>query len=69
MRLRELRLAAGMRQEDLAEKVGVDQATISYLETSDDPNPTWRTLKNLAKALKCRPEEIMCCPSRHKVAR
>lgn len=70
MRLRELREAAGLTQDELADRCqDVDQGTISRLETQDDANPTWRVLTSLGRVLKCRPEEIMCAPPRHKVAR
>lgn len=58
MTLRECRLKRGLTQEQLAEQSEVDQATISTLENTDEPNPTWRTALRLAAALKVKPQEI-----------
>jgi transcriptional regulator with XRE-family HTH domain len=56
--LREARERAKLTQEQLAELAEVDQTTISRLETDPDPNPTMRTIKRLAKALKIAPSEL-----------
>jgi len=56
--LREWRRKRGMTQEQLADASGVDQATISTLEVSDEPNPTWRTVQRLAKALRCDGDDL-----------
>lgn len=58
MTLRECRLKKGLTQEQLADLSEVDQATISFLETAADPNPTWRTALRLATALKVKPQDI-----------
>lgn len=49
--LREARERAKLTQEQLAHRSGVDQTTISRIETSSDANPTFRTIDRLAKAL------------------
>lgn len=49
--LREARKRRRLTQERLAELSGVDQTTISRLETEDEPNPTEHTRNALAKAL------------------
>ncbi|HTU18906.1 MAG TPA: helix-turn-helix transcriptional regulator [Gemmataceae bacterium] len=49
-RLRELRLAAGLSQKDLAERAGIDKDSLSRLER-DKWQPTWETVLALASAL------------------
>lgn len=56
--LRDARLQKGLTQEQLADSSGVDQTTISRLETDADPNPTERTKERLAKALGIRPVQL-----------
>lgn len=56
--LRDARLRKGLTQELLADASGVDQTTISRLETDDEPNPTERTKERLAKALGIRPVQL-----------
>lgn len=46
-RLKELRRARGLSQDDLAEKVGMRQATISRIERGDPPAP--RTVRKLSE--------------------
>ncbi|MGB6658920.1 MAG: helix-turn-helix transcriptional regulator [Xanthobacteraceae bacterium] len=48
--VRRLRLAARLSQAELSERMGVDRAYVSGLE-SGERNPTIITLWNLAKAL------------------
>ena len=56
--LRDARDRAKLTQEELADRSGVDQTTISRLETSDDPNPTRRTVDRLAQALGIAPSRL-----------
>ena len=51
MKLREVRLDAGLSQEELHQMTGVSRDTISKMETGDRPNPHPRTLRRLASAL------------------
>jgi transcriptional regulator with XRE-family HTH domain len=50
LRLRELRAAAGLTQEALAKKAGLNRITVANLET-DESIPSWPTVLALAKAL------------------
>lgn len=58
MLLREARKRRRLTQERLAELSGVDQTTISRLETEDEPNPTEHTKNALAKALGIAPSKL-----------
>lgn len=64
--LRELRIKAGLRQEDLARKLGVSTTKVSEVErgaswlTSKDDILRWST------ALRCSPEELADCYVRNK---
>lgn len=51
-RLREQRELAGLSQSDLAEKVGLSQQSISYLETGDRDGKlsTWRRICDVLDA-------------------
>jgi transcriptional regulator with XRE-family HTH domain len=49
-RLRELREAAGLTQQQLAERAGMAWRTITHLEGSDR-KPTWETVLALCQAL------------------
>lgn len=49
-RMREIRKSRGLSQEQLAEKAGVNQATISKIERGDG-NPTLEMINALAAAL------------------
>lgn len=49
--LREARTKAGLTQDELAERSGVDQTTISSLECGRRANPSLNTVMRLAKAL------------------
>jgi ribosome-binding protein aMBF1 (putative translation factor) len=49
--LRRERERQGLSLTDLAERTGIDRATISKLETGKIANPTVGTLRTLAKAL------------------
>ena len=50
-KIKELREAMKMTQEELAEKSGVSRGTISALENGIDRTTTSKTLVNLAQAL------------------
>lgn len=51
-KLKELREAANLSQEELAEKAGLSRVTISMLETGAQTNVTANTLRKLSVALK-----------------
>lgn len=51
-RLRELRVAAGLSREDLAQKAGMKVAGIANLEQGRT-NPAWETVVALCAALGC----------------
>lgn len=50
-KLREIREAANLSQEELAEKAGLSRVTISMLETGAQTNATANTLRKLSVAL------------------
>lgn len=58
MTLREARLHRNWTQEELAARSGVEQATISNLETGRVQSPTWDTVSRLCKALRVKPEDV-----------
>lgn len=58
-RIRELRLARQWSQAQLAEKVGVRQATISGLETGRTRRVDLDTIDALARALGVQPGELL----------
>jgi putative transcriptional regulator len=55
--IKQLRKQAGLRQEDLAEKIGVSRQTIIAIE-NDKYNPTLELAMRLAKQLSMRVEDI-----------
>lgn len=57
MKIKELRLAAGMTQVQLAKKMNVDQAAVSRWE-SGETRPLRKTHKKLAKVLGVSVEEL-----------
>ena len=57
MKIKELRLKAGMTQAQLAKKMNVDQTAVSRWETGDN-KPLSKTHKKLAKVLGCAVEEL-----------
>ncbi len=61
MGLKELRLAKGLTLKELAEKSGVGYMQIHKIETrkSKPENIALKTAVKLAKALDCRPEDIL----------
>lgn len=56
--VREARLRARLTQDQLAEKSGLDQTTISDFETGRSANPRLDTVRRLAKALGIRPVQL-----------
>jgi len=57
--IKELRLAAGMTQEQLARKMKIDQSTVSLWEKSEGATkPLQKNHKRLAKILGCTVEEL-----------
>jgi transcriptional regulator with XRE-family HTH domain len=57
-RLRELRLAAGLSQTELARRVGVPQPNIAFWERSEKP-PRSDVLPAMAEALGVRVEDLL----------
>ena len=55
--IKERRLALGMKQVELAERVGVTQASISYWET-DRSDPKCSILPKLAEIFGCTIDEL-----------
>ncbi len=58
MTLREFRLKAGLRQEDVAKLLDLDQAAVSYWE-SGKTRPLKKHQKKLAKLYGCTIEELL----------
>ena len=58
-KIRELRVKAGVTQEDLARRVGVTVHTIWRLENDPRVNPRLATLRAVAKALGVALSEIV----------
>jgi transcriptional regulator with XRE-family HTH domain len=58
MTLRELRQAAGLRQEDVAKKLNVDQTAVSNWERGKNP-PLPKYRKKLCKMYGCTEEELL----------
>lgn len=50
-RLRELRIKAGLTQEELAKRAGISVKYLQNLESDNPKNPTLITLSKLAKGL------------------
>ena len=57
MTLRDIRKEAGLRQEDVAKKLDVDQSTVSFWE-SGRYKPSRKYHKKLAKLYGCTVEEL-----------
>ncbi|MGE5572914.1 MAG: helix-turn-helix transcriptional regulator [Bacteroidota bacterium] len=57
-RIRERRLALGLSQTELGRMVGYSHRTISMLELGQLPDPRVSVALKLAKALKCRVEDL-----------
>lgn len=60
--VREARKRKDMTQDDLAKESGLDQTTISDLETGRNANPRLDTIRRLAKALGIRPVQLRFSP-------
>lgn len=58
MTLREARDLRGLTQEQLADRAGVDQATISNLENGRVQFPSWDTVARVCGVLKVKPQDI-----------
>ena len=56
-RLRTLRHEKMLTQQDLAAKAGLTITTVSGIETGKF-NPSFRTIRALAEALGCSPQEL-----------
>ena len=57
--IREWRERRGITQAQLAERVGVRQATISDLETGQSRRIELDLLDRLARALRCKPADLL----------
>jgi transcriptional regulator with XRE-family HTH domain len=58
MNLKSIRDKKKLTQEQLAELSGVDQSTISALETERMKSPSWQIVAKLANALGVQPEKL-----------
>ena len=58
MNLKEIRLARGMTQEQLADKVGIERTSITNYELGTR-EPSLDTLRKLAEALDCTLDELI----------
>ncbi|MEM1330157.1 MAG: helix-turn-helix transcriptional regulator [Planctomycetota bacterium] len=58
MRVRELRKAAGLSQEDLAFAAGLHRTAISHIEQATRSS-TLETVEKLARALECQPKDLL----------
>lgn len=58
-KLRELRLMAGLTQEDLARKARCSVASISLYESGQRLNPNPSTTRAMARALGVKPADIL----------
>jgi transcriptional regulator with XRE-family HTH domain len=59
VKLKALRIAAGLSQAKLAEAIGTIREIVVRYENSPTANPTLDTLKKLADALGCTPNDLM----------
>ena len=60
-RIKEQRIKMGMTQEELAEKVGIGQQSLSRMEQGKTA-PRFERLQNLADALDCRVVDLFAEP-------
>ena len=58
MTLREMRLAAGLRQVDVAKKLDINQAAVSLWEAGKT-HPLRKYHKKLARLYNCEPAELL----------
>jgi transcriptional regulator with XRE-family HTH domain len=56
-RIRELRIASGLKQDEFAEKCGFARSYMSRIETGD-ANPSLDAIQTLATALKVKAREL-----------
>ena len=59
-KVKEIRLAKNISQEELSKASGVSRQTISYLESGEVVNTTTSTLAKLADAFECKVGDIFC---------
>jgi transcriptional regulator with XRE-family HTH domain len=59
MELKKYRRIAGLTQEQLANKSGVDKSLISRLERGQRQTASYESIVRLARALKLEPEELV----------
>jgi transcriptional regulator with XRE-family HTH domain len=67
IRLREWRLAKVMTQEELAQRSGLTETTISRIESSRS-EARISTVRKLAEALEISPQELIAGPAEGKAA-
>lgn len=68
MTLMEARRRRGLTQDQLAAKSGVDQTTISSLETGRNRSPKFDTVLALAKALDIDPAALRFASAQERIA-
>jgi transcriptional regulator with XRE-family HTH domain len=66
--VRRFRVSAGLSQEELAARIGVEQGYVSRLEAGSR-NPTIVTIWHAAEALGVRPASLFEAPRREVVSR
>lgn len=59
-KIKEMREAKSMTQEELAEKSGISRVTISGLENGTERNTMSKTLIKIAKALDVTIDQLFC---------
>lgn len=65
-KLRYARLMAGLKQSELAERVGIDRVTLTRLENGDVTEENMKTDLLLKIAATCGFERTFCCNGYHK---
>lgn len=58
-RVRFIRLAKRLRQEDVAKRLGVAQSEVSRLENDPKRSPTLAEIKQIAAALEVAPDQLI----------
>jgi transcriptional regulator with XRE-family HTH domain len=64
MELKKYRRIAGLTQQQLADKAGVDATIISRLERGARATASYATIVRLARALNLEPEELVAVTKR-----